>query len=117
MSCFSPSWLTTRHKQSKSENPKILKDSTQSNTLQRKAVLAGILKFKLYQLRFYKIKFNFNSILENTKIRLAVTPPTLKEKKKKEKSCAKKKEKTTSNNKSKIRVFLSHLSAFYSKCG
>ena len=46
MSCFSPSWLTTKHKQSKSENPKILKDSTQSNTLQRKAVLAGILKFK-----------------------------------------------------------------------
>ena len=85
MPCFSPSWLTTRHKQSKSENPKILKDSTQSNTLQRKAVLAGILKFKLYQLRFYKIKFNFNSILENTKIRLAVTPPTLKEKKERKK--------------------------------
>ena len=85
MSCFSPSWLTTRHKQSKSENPKILKDSTQSNTLQRKAVLAGILKFKLYQLRFYKIKFNFNSILGNTKIRLAVTPPTLKEKKERKK--------------------------------
>lgn len=85
MSCFSPSWLTTRHKQSKSENPKILKDSTQSNTLQRKAVLAGILKFKLYQLRFYKINFNFNSILENTKIRLAVTPPTLKEKKERKK--------------------------------
>lgn len=85
MSCFSPSWLTTKHKQSKSENPKILKDSTQSNTLQRKAVLSGILKFKLYQLRFYKIKFNFNSILENTKIRLAVTPPTLKEKKERKK--------------------------------
>lgn len=85
MSCFSPSWLTTKHKQSKSENPKILKDSTQSNTLQRKAVLAGILKFKLYQLRFYKIKINFNSILENTKIRLAVTPPTLKEKKERKK--------------------------------
>lgn len=85
MSCFSPSWLTTKHKQSKSENPKILKDSTQSNTLQRKAVLAGILKFKLYQLKFYKIKFNFNSILENTKIRLAVTPPTLKEKKERKK--------------------------------
>lgn len=85
MSCFSPSWLTTKHKQSKSENPKILKDSTQSNTLQRKAVLAGILKFKLYKLRFYKIKFNFNSILENTKIRLAVTPPTLKEKKERKK--------------------------------
>ena len=83
--CFSPSWLTTRHKQSKSENPKNLKDSTQSNTLQRKAVLVGILKFKLYQLRFYKIKFNFNSILENTKIRLAVTPPTLKEKKERKK--------------------------------
>lgn len=85
MPCFSPSWLTTRYKQSKSENPKNLKDSTQSNTLQRKAVLAGILKFKLYQLRFYKIKFNFNSILENTKIRLAVTPPTLKEKKERKK--------------------------------
>ena len=85
MSCFSPSWLTTKHKQSKSENPKILKDSTQSNTLQRKAVLAGILKLKLYKLRFYKIKFNFNSILENTKIRLAVTPPTLKEKKERKK--------------------------------
>ena len=85
MSCFSPSWLTTKHKQSKSENPKILKDSTQSNTLQRKAVLAGILKFKLYKLRFYKIKLNFNSILENTKIRLAVTPPTLKEKKERKK--------------------------------
>ena len=85
MSCFSPSWLTTKHKQSKSENPKILKDSTQSNTLQRKAVLAGILKFKLYQLKFYKIKFNFNSILENTKIRLAVTPTTLKEKKERKK--------------------------------
>ena len=83
--CFSPSWLTTRHKQSKSENPKILKDSTQSNTLQRKTVLAGILKFKLYQLKFYKIKFNFNSILENTKIRLAVAPPTLKEKKERKK--------------------------------
>lgn len=91
MPCFSPSWLTTRHKQSKSENPKILKDSTQSNTLQRKAVLAGILKFKLYQLRFYKIKFNFNSILENTKIRLAVTPPTLKEKKRKKKVAPKRK--------------------------
>ena len=85
MSCFSPSWLTTKHKQSKSENPKILKDSTQSNTLQRKAVLSGILKFKLYKLRFYKIKINFNSILENTKIRLAVTPPTLKEKKERKK--------------------------------
>lgn len=85
MTCFSPSWLTTSHKQSKSENPKNLKDSTQFNTLQRKAVLAGILKFKLYQLRFYKIKFNFNSILENTKIRLAVTPPTLKEKKERKK--------------------------------
>ena len=85
MPCFSPSWLTTRHKQSKSENPKNLKDSKQSNTLQRKAVLAGILKFKLYQLRFYKIKFKFNSILENTKIRLAVTPPTLKEKKERKK--------------------------------
>ena len=93
MSCFSPSWLTTRHKQSKSENPKILKDSTQSNTLQRKAVLAGILKFKLYQLRFYKIKFNFNSILENTKIRLAVTPPTLKEKKKERKKLRQKERK------------------------
>lgn len=91
MSCFSPSWLTTRHKQSKSENPKNLKDSTQSNTLQRKAVLAEILKFKLYQLRFYKIKFNFNSILENTKIRLAVTPPTLKEKKRKKKVAPKRK--------------------------
>lgn len=85
MPCFSPSWLTTSHKQSKSENPKNLKDSTQSNTLQRKAVLAEILKFKLYQLRFYKIKFNFNSILENTKIRLAVTPPILKEKKERKK--------------------------------
>lgn len=85
MPFFSPSWLTTSHKQSKSENPKNLKDSTQSNTLQRKAVLGGILKFKLYQLRFYKIKFNFNSILENTKIRLAVTPPTLKEKKERKK--------------------------------
>ena len=85
MPCFSPLWLTTSHKQSKSENPKNLKDSTQSNTLQRKAVLAGILKFKLYQLRFYKIKFKFNSILENTKIRLAVTPPTLKEKKERKK--------------------------------
>lgn len=91
MPCFSPSWLTTSHKQSKSENPKNLKDSTQSNTLQRKAVLAEILKFKLYQLRFYKIKFNFNSILENTKIRLAVTPPTLKEKKRKKKVAPKRK--------------------------
>ena len=91
MHCFSPSWLTTSHKQSKSENPKILKDSTQSNTLQRKPVLAEILKFKLYQLRFYKIKINFNSILENTKIRLAVTPPTLKEKKRKKKVAPKRK--------------------------
>ena len=91
MPCFSPSWLTTSHKQSKSENPKNLKDSTQSNTLQRKAVLAEILKFKLYQLRFYKIKFNFNSIQENTKIRLAVTPPTLKGKKRKKKVAPKRK--------------------------